>query len=98
MAVLTFRVVGASKSHTLLKVFPKTGRPHQIRAQLSKENLPIAGDLKYGYSKPNPDKSISLHAYKLTFEHPVKRETFDVISKPRGGSWEEYQGLLHELD
>jgi 23S rRNA pseudouridine1911/1915/1917 synthase len=36
---------------------------------------PIKGDVKYGFPMANRDGSIALHARKLEFEHPVKRET-----------------------
>ena len=80
---------------SLLKVVPKTGRPHQIRVQMKAMNCPIRGDLKYGYSKPNQDKSIDLHAFKLDFIHPVKKEPISVISKPK---WPDFKAFINELD
>ncbi|HCW07604.1 MAG TPA: RNA pseudouridine synthase [Cytophagales bacterium] len=58
----------------LLEVNPITGRPHQIRVQLASMNCPIVGDVKYGFEKPNTDQSICLHARRLEFIHPVKKE------------------------
>jgi 23S rRNA pseudouridine1911/1915/1917 synthase len=52
----------------LIKIFLKTGRPHQIRAQFSHIGHPIVGDLKYGAKKSLSDKSISLCATSLTFK------------------------------
>jgi 23S rRNA pseudouridine1911/1915/1917 synthase len=59
-------------SQSLIEVYPKTGRPHQIRVQISSLGCPIIGDIKYGASKPNPDQSICLHARFLDFIHPIK--------------------------
>ena len=59
-----------------------TGRHHQIRVQLSTIGSPIKGDLKYGAERSNPDGSISLHARKLTFTHPVTKETITLEARP----------------
>ena len=39
---------------------------------------PIKGDLKYGAPRSNADGSISLHARRLSFEHPVTHEQITV--------------------
>ncbi|HET6349205.1 MAG TPA: RNA pseudouridine synthase, partial [Candidatus Krumholzibacteria bacterium] len=61
-----------SASMSLLAVFPRTGRHHQIRLQLAAAGHPIRGDLKYGAVAPLPDKSIALHAARLRVPHPVR--------------------------
>ncbi|WP_258105440.1 RluA family pseudouridine synthase [Marinoscillum sp. MHG1-6] len=94
-AELTYDVVAIGDSHSLLRVKPKTGRPHQIRVQLSKINCPIKGDLRYGYPKANPDKSISLHAFQINFTHPVKQEPVKITCKPE---WPDYSSFVNELD
>ncbi|MBS0010788.1 MAG: RNA pseudouridine synthase, partial [Bacteroidales bacterium] len=62
-----------------------TGRHHQIRCQLAKAGCPVKGDLKYGYPRSNNDGSISLHAWKLRFVHPVKKQEME-ITAPIPGS------------
>lgn len=81
-AILTYRLMASSKDYHLLEVDLKTGRHHQIRAQLAAIGCPIKGDLKYGYSRSNKDASISLHARSVSFEHPVKKEPLTVIANP----------------
>lgn len=72
-ARLAYKLIGQSDRFLLLEIALFTGRHHQIRAQLSAIGCPIRGDLKYGYDRPNPDGSISLHARRLVFIHPVKK-------------------------
>ncbi|MGI9541735.1 MAG: RluA family pseudouridine synthase [Cyclobacteriaceae bacterium] len=74
-AILSYKLLKGDSKPYWLEIYPKTGRPHQIRVQLASLGCPIVGDLKYGYPTPNKDKSICLHASKLTFVHPVKKET-----------------------
>lgn len=70
-ARLRYRLVGQSDRYFLLAVELLTGRHHQIRCQLARMGCPIRGDLKYGAPRSNPDASISLHAWRIAFEHPV---------------------------
>ena len=59
---------------------------------------PIRGDLKYGFSKPNPDGNINLHARKLYFEHPVKKEPLEIIAGlPENEFWEQFLVLDKKL-
>lgn len=92
LAQLRYRVIGSSDSYYLLEVELITGRHHQIRAQLAHMGCPIKGDLKYGFPRSNPDASISLHAYKLQFEHPTTKNPIIVIApKPTGNPWDAFR-------
>lgn len=96
-AELSYRWLGEINKFHLLEVNPITGRPHQIRVQLSSMGCPIRGDVKYGYPKGNADGSINLHARRLFFEHPVKKEP--IICKagvPNDPFWEEFLTLDKE--
>ena len=81
-AELEFKVIHQFNNYYLLNINPLTGRHHQIRVQLSTIGCPIKGDLKYGFNRSNPDASISLHARKITFLHPVKKEPLTIVAKP----------------
>jgi 23S rRNA pseudouridine1911/1915/1917 synthase len=85
-ARLTYKLLGSTGRYYLLEVELHTGRHHQIRAQLAKIGLSIRGDLKYGAPRSNPDGGINLHAYSLSFEHPVSNELVKVIAPPPNDS------------
>ncbi|MBP5400282.1 MAG: RluA family pseudouridine synthase [Bacteroidales bacterium] len=83
-AELAYKVVRQLTNYTLLEVELYTGRHHQIRAQLSANGTIIKGDLKYGARRSNRDGSISLHSYKVAFEHPVSHRLVTVIAPLSG--------------
>ncbi len=81
-AILEYQIVKKLTTYFLLEIALKTGRHHQIRAQLSAIGSIIKGDLKYGAGRSNSDGSIHLHSRKLAFEHPVKKEWMEITAKP----------------
>lgn len=90
-AVLHYRLLGCSQRYNLIEVELKTGRHHQIRCQLAKIGCPIRGDLKYGAARSNPDGSISLHARRISFIHPVSKQRIDVTAPPpKGNPWDAF--------
>lgn len=74
MAVLEYRVLGVREGFSLIRVNLHTGRPHQIRVQLSNIGCPIYGDQKYGQSVNKPGQQIALWSNEITFLHPVLKE------------------------
>lgn len=84
---LDYRAFDSKDGLTMVEVKLGTGRSHQIRAQMSHSGYPIIGDQKYG-DKDKRCKDIALESYKLSFEHPVKREfiTFEA-PLPSGYPW-----------
>ncbi|MHC4871969.1 MAG: RluA family pseudouridine synthase [Planctomycetota bacterium] len=85
--ILNYKVIKRDKKHSELEVKLETGRKHQIRVQLAGINCPILGDLKYGSSEKVADgRGISLHAEKLTIEHPTKKEKL-TFTAPLPGYW-----------
>ncbi len=79
---LEYELICSLDNYHLLEVKPLTGRHHQIRVQLSAMGCPIKGDLKYGFDRSNKDASIHLHARKIEFIHPVKKEPVVIIAPP----------------
>lgn len=77
-AVLEYNVLKALDNYFLLEITLETGRHHQIRAQLANIDCPIKGDLKYGFERSNKNGGIHLHARKIVFLHPVKKEIITI--------------------
>ena len=73
VSYLDYKALSSKDGMTLVEVKLGTGRSHQIRAQMAHSGYPLIGDQKYG-KKDIRTKDIALEAYKLSFEHPVKRE------------------------
>ena len=97
-AVLNYKLVASSVNYHLIEVELLTGRHHQIRCQLAKMGSPIKGDLKYGAERSNPDGSISLHAFHVTFEHPVSHEVIDIKAPlPEDPLWQSFVEAANNL-
>lgn len=82
IARLLYSLICSSDRYHLLEINLHTGRHHQIRAQLKAIGIHIKGDLKYGAERSNPDGGISLHARKISFLHPVKKEEITIVAPP----------------
>jgi len=81
-AISYYQVLKRQETTTLLEVTPSTGRTHQIRVHLSYIGYPVVGDKIYGRGQKR-SKELSpidsfprqaLHAYKLGFIHPARKE------------------------
>ena len=93
LSQLDYSLIMVRNRKFLLEVIPLTGRAHQIRVQLSAVGCPIVGDVKYGY-KGNPARAIGLHAKRLHFEHPVKKEPLTIEARlPSTPYWKPFLDL-----
>lgn len=89
-AELDYEVVKTIGDKSLLKINLKTGRPHQIRAQLAALGHPIVGDVKYGLpdearrAKADGRHSIALCATAVEFKLATKDEiiTLEIEMSP----------------
>jgi 23S rRNA pseudouridine1911/1915/1917 synthase len=91
-AELRYRLLGSSERYHLLEIQLITGRHHQIRAQLAAIGCPVKGDVKYGFRRSNRDRSIHLHAWKLSFDHPVSNERIQLEAKlPEEVVWQAFK-------
>jgi 23S rRNA pseudouridine1911/1915/1917 synthase len=92
-----YKLIASSDRYFLLEVVPQTGRHHQIRVQLATMGCIIKGDLKYGAPRSNKDASISLHARKLEFIHPVKKEPVTIIAEvPEDPLWKAFEKMVEK--
>lgn len=93
LAESRYRVLGESEEQSLVELRPKTGRTHQLRVQTASRGWPIRGDELYGSATPfgppadhRRDRIIALHAYSLTFLHPIRYEPVTVTA-PLPAHW-----------
>lgn len=98
-AVTIFNVVRRGKigpnSAALLKVRILTGRTHQIRVHMSHYGTPIIGDALYGGNSRIAAPRQMLHAWKLSFPHPVTKEMLSFES-PFPADFQEYMDQITE--
>jgi 23S rRNA pseudouridine1911/1915/1917 synthase len=83
-SVTEWRVVGEHKGCALILNTLLTGRTHQIRVHMRDVLLcPILGDTIYAsISKQKLQvPRLMLHAWKLAFEHPLKRKRMEFKAK-----------------
>lgn len=66
----------ALDGYTLIEATLVTGRTHQIRVHLASIGHPVVGDQVYGRRRDAgaPVPRLFLHAWRLAFTHPVRRE------------------------
>ncbi|MEW6249611.1 MAG: RluA family pseudouridine synthase [Planctomycetota bacterium] len=89
-AVTTYEVAERYRGYALVKLFPKTGRTHQLRVHMSYLGHPIVGDMMYGGRPVSPFDlagagSIeplfvhqALHAWKIKFRHPIHENAMEL--------------------
>ena len=83
-AVTHYKTIRLLNNNALLDIKTETGRKNQIRVHLSDISCPIVGDRKYGASTDYL-RRIRLHAYYLSFPHPVNGNMITVESSmPKG--------------
>jgi len=76
VAETTFEVVKTVGDISVVRLFPRTGRTHQIRVHLAAIGHPVVGDQVYGGARrrsghgPPLITRHALHAERLTLQHP----------------------------
>ncbi len=72
-----------------LRLWPQTGRTHQLRVQTAGRGMPIVGDVAYGATIPTAiAPGIALHARSLSFKHPVTGQVMALVA-PLPSAWAE---------
>ena len=79
-AVTDWRVLKVQDGTTRVRLFPKTGRSHQLRVHMKEIGHPILGDPFYAEGPARDFPRLMLHAESLRFRHPDggRSETFTV--------------------
>ena len=81
-AVTDVHVIRRFSSYTLVDLTLQTGRTHQLRVHLSHIGHPIVGDYLYGGDAPHLIERQALHAYYISFRHPLTGEPFEITCEP----------------
>ena len=79
LAITNYEVILQNDLFSLVEVKIETGRTHQIRVHMKYLGYPILGDSTYG--RPDSEKRQMLHAYKLSFLHPVTKKMMNFIGE-----------------
>ncbi|SVD19984.1 uncharacterized protein METZ01_LOCUS372838, partial [marine metagenome] len=77
IAETRFEVLETLGHFSYIRLFPKTGRTHQIRVHLASIHHPVLGDKLYGGMITKPYIKIArqaLHAHKIEINHPVNKQ------------------------
>jgi len=71
-AVTLYQVLKRFAKSTLVALYPKTGRTHQLRVHMKHLGHPILGDEKYG--RKESFSRLALHAQSIGFSHPITKQ------------------------
>ncbi|MDP2946227.1 MAG: RNA pseudouridine synthase, partial [bacterium] len=79
LAITEYKVVKKFRDYSLVEVYPKTGRMHQIRVHFASLGHPVIGDKIYGKSREKPEGLTRqfLHAFYLKFSLPTGPLAFE---------------------
>jgi 23S rRNA pseudouridine1911/1915/1917 synthase len=94
-AVTEWRLEEKFARHALLRVWPLTGRMHQIRVHLHFLGFPIVGDALYVFKRQKPPHGVRrqlLHAEKLTLMMPSGDHKTFIAPLPA-----DFQNVLKQL-
>ncbi|MDJ0638587.1 MAG: RluA family pseudouridine synthase [Paracoccaceae bacterium] len=69
-AVTEWRLLRANEQESRLRLYPKTGRSHQLRVHCLAIGHPILGDPFYSVGPARDHPRLMLHAESLRFRHP----------------------------
>ncbi|MCK9216850.1 MAG: RluA family pseudouridine synthase [Firmicutes bacterium] len=78
-AITKYTLIEAFPNSSLLDIQIETGRTHQIRIHMNSIGHSVIGDILYGV-KTQLIKRQALHAYRLVFLHPIKKQSLTIES------------------
>ncbi len=73
-AITHYQTIKRANGYSLVELVIETGRKNQIRVHMQDLGHPVVGDGRYGLRESNPLNRLALHAFKLSFLHPVTGE------------------------
>jgi 23S rRNA pseudouridine1911/1915/1917 synthase len=74
-AVTRYAVIAGAAGRMLLRLWPETGRQHQLRVHLAASGIPILGDRLYG--DPTSAPRLLLHAERLCLPWEERERVFE---------------------
>jgi 23S rRNA pseudouridine1911/1915/1917 synthase len=81
-----------------LRLWPETGRTHQLRAQAAARGMPILGDVEYGSTASfGAPHTIALHARSLEVRHPILQTPLTLVA-PVPRAWGDFGISLDERE
>lgn len=69
-AVTDWRVMRATETETRVRLYPRTGRSHQLRVHMREIGHPILGDPFYAEGAARDFPRLMLHSESIRFRHP----------------------------
>lgn len=93
LARLRYRVLAEKDGAVLVRVFPETGRTHQIRVQFAAAGSPLLGDGRYG----GGSGQLALFCRAIGFPDPQTGSPLHFSQDPEGGVWERFKEEIGAL-
>jgi 23S rRNA pseudouridine1911/1915/1917 synthase len=92
LCTIQWRMEQSLTSHPVIVAETREGARHMVRALLSQVGgAPICGDVRYGASPPLPDRSVALHASRVTLPEslvlPLDQHDFVAPLPAQWNSW-----------
>lgn len=88
-----YQCIASANGLSLLKCSLETGRKHQIRVHLASLGYPLLGDKLYGHPSSLIEHQ-ALHAYQLSFIHPITKEKMTLVCHPPC----DMQNIIYSID
>ncbi|BAL00145.1 pseudouridine synthase [Oscillibacter valericigenes Sjm18-20] len=76
-SVSRYQVLMTRGGFSLLRLFPETGRTHQLRVHMAAVGCPLAGDWLYGTEDPALIARPALHSFRMALVHPITGEPLE---------------------
>lgn len=80
-AVTDYRVVRQDETETRVRLYPQTGRSHQLRVHMQALGHPILGDPFYAAGPAREFPRLMLHSETLKFRHPETGQGIQITAK-----------------